>query len=65
MADVRNMIKCIKVFFLKDENGQVLVEYGLILALIFLVVLGTVVIVGEQIVDIYRVRIVPFLPWGS
>lgn len=37
--------------FLKDENGQGMVEYGLIIALIACVVIGALVILGGSIND--------------
>ena len=39
--------------FLKDENGQGMVEYGLIIGLIAVVVIGALVILGPKISDLF------------
>ena len=39
--------------FFKDESGQGMVEYALIIALIAVVVIGAVVILGGRIKDIF------------
>ncbi|RJE48475.1 pilus assembly protein [Dehalobacter sp. MCB1] len=38
--------------FQKDEKGQALTEYGLIIALIALVVIGAVVVIGTNLNEI-------------
>lgn len=38
---------------LADESGQGMVEYGLILALVAVVVIGALTFLGEQIGDIF------------
>ncbi|HOA85733.1 MAG TPA: Flp family type IVb pilin [Bacillota bacterium] len=40
--------------FLKDENGQGMVEYGLIIGLIALVVIGALVLLGPKIRDLFE-----------
>jgi pilus assembly protein Flp/PilA len=43
-----------KVFgFLKDENGQGMVEYGLIIGLIAIVVIAGLLILGPKIRDLF------------
>lgn len=39
--------------FLMDENGQGMVEYGLIIALIAVVVIGALALLGPKIRDIF------------
>ncbi|HAN20187.1 MAG: pilus assembly protein [Clostridiales bacterium GWF2_36_10] len=39
--------------FLKDENGQGMVEYGLIIGLIAIVVVAGLVILGPKIKDMF------------
>jgi len=39
--------------FLKDENGQGMVEYGLIIGLIAIVVIAGLVILGPKIRDMF------------
>lgn len=41
------------VNFLKDENGQGMVEYGLIIGLIAIVVVAGLVILGPKIRDLF------------
>ena len=38
---------------LRDENGQGMVEYGLILGLIALVAIAAVVLLGDGVTDIF------------
>lgn len=38
---------------LRDENGQGMVEYGLILGLIALVAVGAVIFLGEGVTDLF------------
>jgi pilus assembly protein Flp/PilA len=40
--------------FLKDENGQGMVEYGLIIGLIAVVVIGALIILGPKIKDMFE-----------
>ena len=40
--------------FLKDENGQGMVEYGLIIALIAIVVIAALTILGPKIADMFN-----------
>ena len=40
--------------FLKDENGQGMVEYGLIIALIAIVVIAALLILGPKIADLFN-----------
>ena len=40
--------------FLKDENGQGMVEYGLIIALIAIVVIAALTILGPKIADLFN-----------
>ncbi len=37
------------VSFLKDENGQGMVEYGLIIGFVAIVVVGLIVVFGDKI----------------
>lgn len=46
------MVSRIDEFF-KDESGQGMVEYGLIVALIALVVVGAVRILGQSVNGVY------------
>ena len=39
--------------FFKDENGQGMVEYGLILALIAIAVIAVLPTIGEKVTDIF------------
>ncbi|MFA7636297.1 MAG: Flp family type IVb pilin [Monoglobales bacterium] len=41
------------VGFLKDENGQGMVEYGLIIGLIAVVVVGALVLLGPKIKEMF------------
>ncbi|MFC7063861.1 Flp family type IVb pilin [Halobacillus seohaensis] len=41
--------------FIQEEEGQAMAEYGLILALIAVVVAGVAVTLGEQIKDAFNV----------
>lgn len=40
--------------FLKDENGQGMVEYGLIIALIAIVVIAALTILGPKIAKMFN-----------
>ncbi|HAH19189.1 Flp family type IVb pilin [uncultured Eubacterium sp.] len=40
--------------FLKDENGQGMVEYGLIIALIAIVVIAALTILGPKIAALFN-----------
>lgn len=40
--------------FLKDENGQGMVEYGLIIALIAIVVIAALTILGPKIAQLFN-----------
>lgn len=40
--------------WLRDEEGQAMVEYGLIIALIAIVVVGALVILGPKIYDLFN-----------
>ncbi len=40
--------------FLKDENGQGMVEYGLIIGLIAVVVIGALIILGPKIKEMFE-----------
>ena len=40
--------------FLKDEDGQGMVEYGLIIGLIAVVVVGALVLLGPKIKDMFN-----------
>lgn len=39
--------------WLRDEEGQAMVEYGLIIALIAIVVIGALVILGPKIAELF------------
>jgi len=39
--------------FLKDEDGQGMVEYGLIIGLIAVVVIAALIVLGPQIADLF------------
>ena len=40
--------------FLKEEDGQTLVEYGLLISLIALVVIGVLTVMGRKIRNTYN-----------
>ena len=40
--------------FLKDENGQGMVEYGLIIGLVALVVVAGLVLLGPKLKDMFK-----------
>lgn len=40
--------------WLRDEEGQAMVEYGLIIALIAIVVIGALIILGPKIADLFN-----------
>ncbi len=40
--------------FLKDEEGVTAIEYSLIAALIFIVIVGAVVALGSRVQDMYN-----------
>jgi pilus assembly protein Flp/PilA len=40
--------------FLKDENGQGMVEYGLIIGLVALVVVAGLILLGPKIRDMFK-----------
>ena len=46
---MREMMK-----FLKDEEGQGMVEYGLIIGLIAIVVIGALTVLGPQIAGLFE-----------
>jgi len=48
----------------QDENGQTLTEYGLLLALIALAVIGTLVLLGPRLNSIFE-TILNNLPGGG
>lgn len=50
--------------FTKDESGQTLTEYGLLLALIALAVIGTLVLLGPRLNSIFQ-TILNSLPGGG
>ncbi|HPU66963.1 MAG TPA: Flp family type IVb pilin [Clostridiales bacterium] len=39
--------------WLRDEEGQAMVEYGLIIALIAIVVIGALIILGPKIAELF------------
>lgn len=45
-------VSCLKAN-LKDQKGQTLVEYALLLALIAIVVIGVVIILGQKTCKVY------------
>lgn len=47
------MLNLVKKFW-KEEDGQGLTEYGLILGLIAVVVVGLLVAMGQQISDVFQ-----------
>ncbi len=47
-------MKNIMNWFMKEESGQGMVEYGLILALIAVVVIAALTLVGEQIKTVFN-----------
>lgn len=48
-------------FILNEESGQSMVEYALILSLVFLAALMSVVLTGKEITNIYTDKIDPIL----
>jgi len=49
---MKNTMKKIVTFF-KSERGQGMVEYGLIIALVAVVVIGALIILGPKIKDLF------------
>ncbi len=49
MMNMMHMLKVYAKSFIKKEEGQGMVEYALIIALIAIVVIGALVILGPQI----------------
>lgn len=47
------MLKKTAKKFINDESGQGMVEYGLILALIAVVVIGVMSLVGDEVKEIF------------
>lgn len=47
------MLKKTAKNFINDESGQGMVEYGLILALIAVVVIGVMSLVGDEVKEIF------------
>lgn len=39
--------------WLRDEEGQAMVEYGLIIALIAIVVIAALIILGQKVADLF------------
>lgn len=52
------MVKIIE-FIVDEESGQGIVEYAFILALIAMVVVGSVAVLGEKALDLYSDVITP------
>ncbi len=50
---LRLMLSFIHGMLVKDEKGQGMVEYGLIIALIAVVVIAALLILGPQINDLF------------
>jgi pilus assembly protein Flp/PilA len=46
---MKNLVACT----MKDEKGQGMVEYGLIIGLIAVVVIGALIILGPKISDLF------------
>lgn len=42
------------VAFLKDEDGQGMVEYGLIIGLVAIVVIGALTVLGPRIAEMFN-----------
>ena len=61
MGNYLKKLNCEIKTFCKSESGQSMVEYGLIIALVFLVVLPVVILVGGEIVRLYKNKIAPIL----
>lgn len=49
---MKNLIKKIKVF-MSEQDGQGMVEYGLIIALVAIVVIGAIVLLGGNISGLF------------
>ncbi len=57
MMTMMNMISMVKNFakgFVKKEEGQGMVEYGLIIALIAIVVIAALILVGDELFVIFN-----------
>lgn len=61
MGNIKKFLKSEFGSFYSCEDGQSMVEYGLILALIFLAALAMVVLTGGNIVKLYKEQIAPVL----
>jgi pilus assembly protein Flp/PilA len=46
-------MKKLLIFIINEESGQSMVEYGLILIMVVLVVIGTVEILGSSVLNMY------------
>lgn len=61
MGSIKNFLKSEFSMFSSCEDGQGMVEYGLILALIFLATLAMVVLTGGNVLKLYKEHIAPVL----
>lgn len=52
------MVKIVE-FVVDEESGQGIVEYAFIMALIVMVVIGSVSLLGEKVLDLYSDVITP------
>lgn len=43
-------------YFFKDEDGQGLLEYGLILGLLAMIIVVALVVLGPEIADLYMIN---------
>lgn len=48
--------------FIFDQRGQGLVEYSIILSFLIILVIGSVIVFGETLTNIYQNNIVDHLP---
>jgi pilus assembly protein Flp/PilA len=49
LINFMEMVRTFVAGLTKDENGQAMVEYGLILALVSVVALGTLALIGTNV----------------
>lgn len=51
---IREFINMVKTYGARQEKGQTLIEYALIIALIVIVVIAAMLLLGPQIANLYN-----------